>query len=528
MFFGVETLCCALHQCSGRIIAFKKVKFSCLRSLDTIFIFKIIFKQGMIVLTKQSMQTTVVSLLFLLGLSGQVTAESPVRQSKALRASSAGSGLETQGTTRTATDTDIRQCLRDIDAKNIETTVRTLVGFGTRNMLSTQTDPKRGIGAARDWIAGEFRKIAAQTEGRMTVELQTYEQPVAARVPKPTMLTNVVATLHGAQPESEQRYIVVSGHYDSICTDPINAIDDAPGANDDASGVAAVLEMARVMSRYRFNATLVFMAVAGEEQGLLGSTYHAEQAKKSTRHLEAMFTNDIIGGTLGGNGVHDDRSVRVFSEGIPSNETEADAKLRRSIGGENDAPSRQLARYIKENAEKFVPGFKVNLIYRRDRYLRGGDHIPFLEQGYPAVRFTEPNENYQHQHQNVRVENGIQYGDLPQFVDFAYVAQVARVNCVALSTLALAPDAPQKVALLTRQLTSDTTLQWAANVEPNLAGYEIVWRDTTAPLWVHRKLVGNVTTYTFKGVSKDNILFGVCAVDKEGHRSPVTFPRPVR
>ncbi len=443
----------------------------------------------------------------------------------AMRAQSGGAAKATQVT---ATPSDIARMTREIDAQNIERTIRALVGFGTRNTLSTQTDPKRGIGAARDWIAGEFRKIAATSDGRMTVELQAYEQPVAVRVPQPTMLTNVVATLRGTQPESTDRYLVVSGHYDSMCTSPTNAIDDAPGANDDASGVAAVLEMARVMARHRFNATIVFMAVAGEEQGLLGSTYFAEQAKLKNLHLEAMLTNDIIGSSTGQDGSRDNRSVRVFSEGVPSNESVAEATLRRSIGGENDAPSRQLARSIKEIGEKYVRGFKVNLIYRRDRYLRGGDHIPFLERGYPAVRFTEPSENYHHQHQNVRVENGIQYGDLPQFVDFAYIAQVARVNAATLATLALAPDAPRNVALQTRQLTNDTTLQWQANTEPNVAGYEVVWRDTSAPLWTHSVRVGNVTTYTFPGLSKDNVLFGVRALDKEGNRSIVAFPRPAR
>ncbi len=443
---------------------------------------------------------------------------------------------------KVATDADIRRMVREIDAGHIETTIRTLVGFGTRNTLSAQDDPKRGIGAARDWIAGEFRKIAAapESEGRLTVALQSFTQPVAPRVPKPTVLTNVVATLRGVQPEAQERYIVVSGHYDSMCTDPTNAVDDAPGANDDASGVAAVLEMARVMSRYRFNATLIFMAVPGEEQGLLGATHYAEVAHQTGQHIEAMFTNDIIGNSTGQQGLHDAKSVRVFSEGVPSDESEADAKLRRSIGGENDGPSRQLARLIKETGERFVPDFHVNLIYRRDRYLRGGDHIPFLENGYPAVRFTEPNENYHHQHQNVRVENGIQYGDLPEFVDFPYVAQVARVNAATLATLALAPDVPQRATLLTRQLTNDTTVQWAIPsnpADPNIAGYELVWRDTTAPLWTHVRRIGKmdkgdkaskVATYTFPGLSKDNVLFGIRAVDATGHHSPVAFPRPVR
>jgi Zn-dependent M28 family amino/carboxypeptidase len=247
----------------------------------------------------------------------------------------------------------------------------------------------------------------------MTVEKQTFEQPKAARVPEPTMLTNIVATLKGAQPESANRVYVVSGHYDSMCSSPTDAKCDAPGANDDASGTAAVLEMARVMAKYRFDATIVFMTVPGEEQGLLGATYFAEQAKKTNMDIEAMFTNDIIGNTLGGNGVRDRRTVRLFSEGVPTNETQQEAATRRSVGGENDSQSRQLARFIKEVGERYVPAMKVWMIYRRDRYGRGGDHQPFLERGYAAVRFTETNEEYRHQHQNVRVENGIQYGDLP-------------------------------------------------------------------------------------------------------------------
>ena len=241
-----------------------------------------------------------------------------------------------------------------------------------------------------------------------------------------------------------------------------------------------------------------------------------------------MFTNDIIGSSLGGNGVHDNRTVRVFSEGIPSNETEAEARTRRSVGGEEDSPSRQIARFIKESAKRYVPAMNVLLIARRDRYGRGGDHIPFNERGFAAVRFTEPNEDYHHQHQNVRMENGVQYGDLPQFVDFAYVANVARVNAVALASLALAPDVPSAAGLVTSRLTTDTDLDWRAPTDPDVAGYEIVWRDTTAPDWQHATPVGHVTRCTVKGLSKDNYLFGIRAVDKAGRRSPAAYPRPVR
>src|SRR5690349_23833363 len=420
----------------------------------------------------------------------------------------------------------ISNIVREIDARNIEATIRKLVSFGTRNTLSEQNDPKRGIGAARDWLFSEFQKVAESSQGRMTVEKQSFEQQKAARVPQPTMLTNIVATLKGSQPQAADRVYVVSGHYDSMCTSPTDAKCDAPGANDDASGTAAVLEMARVMAKFEFDATIVFMAVAGEEQGLLGSTHFAEQAKQKNWNVDAMFTNDIVGNTLGGNGVRDRGHVRVFSEGVPSNETPAEATTRRSVGGENDSASRQLARFIKETGDAFVPQFKVTMIYRRDRYGRGGDHIPFLERGYPAVRFTEVNEEFRHQHQNVRVENGVQYGDLPQFVDFAYVANVARVNAAALASLAWAPSRPKGVVILTARLSNDTDLKWDANKEPELAGYEILWRDTTSPVWTNSKAVGNVTSFTMKGMSKDNYFFGVRAIDKDGNRSPVSYPRP--
>src|SRR6266481_3877266 len=441
-------------------------------------------------------------------------------QSKSARARSLP---RTAATTR---NPQISRLVSEIDPRNIEITIRKLVSFGTRNTLSEQNNPTRGIGAARDWLYGEFMKAAQRSGGRMTVEKQTFEQPKAARVPEPTMLTNIVATLKGTQPESANRVYIVSGHYDSMCTSPIDAKCDAPGANDDASGTAAVLEMARVMAQYRFDATIVFMTVPGEEQGLLGATHFAEEAKKSKMDIEAMFTNDIIGSSLGGNGVHDPHTVRVFSEGVPSNETTQEATSRRSVGGENDSAARQLARFIKETSERYVPSMKVWMIYRRDRYGRGGDHQPFLERGYAAVRFTEPNEDYHHQHQNVRVADGIQYGDLPQFDDFNYIANVARVNAAALAALASAPARPKTVTFPT-SLSNDTPIRWDGNKEPDIGGYEIVWRDTTEAVWTHSRAVGNVDAYTMKGMSKDNYFFGVRAVDKEGNRSPASYPRPL-
>jgi hypothetical protein len=440
------------------------------------------------------------------------------------------SSAQTRSSSRRLSRTDnaiIRTITREIDARNIERSIRRLVSFGTRNTLSEQNNPTRGIGAARDWLYAEFLKAAESSNGRMTVEKQSYEQAKAQRVPQPTIITNVVATLKGTQPESADRIYVVSGHYDSMCSSPTDAKCDAPGANDDASGTAAVLEMARAMAKHQFDATIVFMAVAGEEQSLLGSTYFAEQAKQKNWNIDAMLTNDIIGNTLGGNGIRNRTTVRVFSEGVPSNETAAEATTRRSVGGENDSASRQLARFIKETAERYVPGTTVMLVWRRDRYGRGGDHIPFLERGYPAVRFTEVNEDFRHQHQNLRVENGIQYGDLPEFVDFQYVANVARVNAASLAVLALAPSRPKNVNILTARLGTDTELKWDANKEPDLAGYEIVWRDTISPVWTNSKAIGNVTTHVMKGMSKDNFFFGMRAVDKAGNRSTVTYPRPL-
>ncbi len=447
-----------------------------------------------------------------------------------------GTSRRAQRTAETASapaarrDAQVAAMLSEIDARNIERMIRKLVSFGTRNTLSTQDDPARGIGAARDWIYQEFQRAARDSGGRLEVRLQSFEQQPGQfpRIQRPTKVTNVVATLRGAQPESAGRVYVVSGHYDSMCSSPTDAVCDAPGANDDASGTAAVIEMARVMSKRRFDATIVFMTVAGEEQGLVGATHFAEQAKQTNMNVEAMFTNDIVGNSLGGNGVRDRRTVRVFSEGVPSNETAEEAATRRSVGGENDSAARQLARFVKETGARYLPGFRVQMIYRRDRYLRGGDHIPFLERGFAAVRFTEPNEDYTHQHQNVRTENGVRYGDLPEFVDYAYVAQVARVNAAALAELALAPARPRDVRILTQRLTNDTDLKWEANAEPDLAGYEVVWRETTSDVWTHSRFVGRATAYTAPGMSKDNYFFGVRAVDRAGHRSPASFPKPLR
>ena len=425
---------------------------------------------------------------------------------------------------------DIAEVVKEISAKNIEAIDRKLVSFGTRHTLSDATSETRGIGAARRWIQGEFERYSKESGGRLQVTMDEFTQQPVPRVPQPAQLVNVVATLPGSQPESRDRIYVVSGHYDSRVTDIMNATADAPGANDDGSGVSAVMEMARVMSKHNWDATIVFMAVPGEEQGLLGATHWAQMAKEKNWNVAGMLDNDIIGSSRGDDGTIDNKHVRLFAEGVPALKEPMSEELRTRVqtGGENDSTARELARFIKTETEKYVPGFGVNIVYRRDRYLRGGDHSPFLDAGYPAVRFTEPNEDFRHQHQDLREEDGVKIGDLPEFCDWDYIAQVARVNAAALGALADAPAPPQEVKVQTKELTNSTTLQWQANKEPDLAGYEIVWRDTTAPLWEHSQKVGNVTQFTFPKLSKDNVLFGVCALDKDGNVSPAVYPAPLR
>ncbi len=426
-------------------------------------------------------------------------------------------------------DPMIRKMADEISAKRIEANIRKLVSFGTRNTLSDAKSDTRGIGAARRWIKSELDRCAKQNGGRLQVAFDEHMAPVSRRIPQPTAIVNVVATLPGTQAASKDRIYVVSGHYDSMPSSPTDPEMDAPGANDDASGTAAVMEMACVMSKYEFEATLVFMTVAGEEQGLIGARFWAERAKAQGLNIAGMITNDIVGNTKGFDGTVVKDRVRLFAEGVPAVTPLPEAVLAAlRTGGENDLPTRQLARYIKASAEQHVPHMKVDLIYRRDRYLRGGDHIPFLESGYPAVRFTEPNENWRHQHQNVRVEEGVQLGDLPDFVDFEYTANVARVNTAALASLALAPGVPQDAEMENLRLENNTTLRWKANAEPDVAGYRIVWRDTTSPFWQWSQDVGNVTRETVIGVSKDNFQFGVQAYDKSGRHSVVAYPRPYR
>ncbi|HZB29530.1 MAG TPA: M28 family metallopeptidase [Streptosporangiaceae bacterium] len=422
-------------------------------------------------------------------------------------------------------DRELQDLLRRVDRDRIEATVMRLVQFGTRHTLSSQSDPVRGIGAAANWVHEQMQQIAATSGGRMTVQKQTFLQPVTPRIPTPTNITNVIATLRGdASPE---RMYVITGHLDSRVTDVMNATLDAPGADDDASGVAVVLELARLFATRRTKGTLVFASVSGEEQGLLGSAHMAAQMKAAGADVQGMFSNDIVGASSAWDGTRPDpHTVRLFVEGVPTTETPAEASLRQSVGGENDGPSRQLARFVKNVAENDLTDMNVRVIWRRDRYLRGSDHISFLRQGYPGARFTEPRENFNHEHQDVRVENGVQFGDLPEFVDFDYITRVAKVNGAALWSLAQGPGTPKNAQIHAAVLTNDTTLTWNRGTEPDLAGYEVVWRETTESDWTHRIDVGDVTSVTID-LSKDNVQFGIRAVDRAGRHSPVAFPLTV-
>jgi hypothetical protein len=319
---------------------------------------------------------------------------------------------------------------------------------------------------------------------------------------------------------------VITGHYDSRVTDVMNSTSDAPGADDDASGVAVVLELVRVLATRHTEATIVLAAVAGEEQGLYGSDHMAQVLKDAGADVQAMFSNDIVGTGSGFDGHRPEPHViRLFVEGVPTTETPAQAAIRQSVGGENDGPSRQLGRFVSGVAGNSSTGMDIRVVWRRDRYLRGSDHISFLLRGYPAARFTEPRENFNHEHNDVRTVNGVQFGDLPQFCDFAYIARVARVNLATLWSLAQAPSTPKNVLIDTAALTNLSTLKWTMGTEPDLAGYEIVWRDSTAADWTHVIPVGKVATATVD-ISKDNVQFGVRAVDTAGHRSPAAAPAP--
>jgi hypothetical protein len=424
-------------------------------------------------------------------------------------------------------DPQIAAALTQISAQRIQANIEKLVSFQTRLTLSAQ-DPNsikagHGIGAAREWIKAEFESYSRACGGCLEVKTDSFTENPADRIPKPTVITNVYAVLKGTDPDNAKRIVLVTGHYDSRNSDTLDLSGNAPGANDDGSGTAVSLECARVLSQMKFPATIIFLTVAGEEQGLNGSQHFAKMAKDQGWDIEAALNNDIVGGDRSPQ--QDPGIVRVFSEGVPLAATEAELRRVRNLGGESDSASRQLARYIAEVGRTYQTAAKPLLVFRLDRYLRGGDHISFNQQGYAAVRFTEYREDYNHQHQNLRTENGIEYGDVPKFVNFEYVANVARVNAATLASLASAPALPAKVHLQTKGLENDSTLTWEAS--PGAASYDVLWRGTASPEWEHAQTVGNVTRATLP-LSKDNVILAVRAVDAAGHRSLPVVPQPER
>jgi hypothetical protein len=426
-------------------------------------------------------------------------------------------------------DSRIAAALRQVSAERIRANIEKLASFGTRSTLSAQDAAAiaagRGIGAAREWIKSEFERYAKECGGCLEVKTDSFTEPAAERIPQPTEITNVYAVLKGTDAENAKRIVLVTGHYDSRNSGNSDGAGDAPGANDDASGTAVSLECARVLSKLKFPATIIFLTVAGEEQGLNGSAHFAKAAKVQGWNIEAVLNNDIVGGDKSAE--QDHSVVRVFSEGLPAAATEQDIRRIRGLGGENDSGSRQLARYLADVGRTYDAGVKPELVFRLDRYLRGGDHYSFNQQGFTAVRFTEFREDFHHQHQNVRTENGIEYGDLPKFDDFDYVARVARLNAATLASLASAPGPPANVRLLTKDLGNDSTLTWEESPGRLAAGYEILWRATSSPDWEHVEKVGSVLRTTLK-LSKDNVIFAVRAADAEGHRGLPIVPLPER
>ena len=425
-------------------------------------------------------------------------------------------------------DLRVQNIVGSVSPDRIRADIEKLVSFGTRHTLSDTSDPRRGIGAARKWIFSEFERSAAASHGRMTVAFDEFSEPPSARVPRPTNIVNVVATLRPfpTTGTSDGRTIVVSGHYDSRATDVMDATSDAPGADDDGSGTALVLELARVFSTADVRATVVFICYAGEEQGLYGSTHRAAMAAQVGARIEAVLNNDIVGGDHGGDGQVDSETVRVFSAAMNPADTGAALNRVNSLGLENDGPSRSLARYCKEIGERYVPGFSVRLVYRGDRFLRGGDQLPFHQKGFAAVRFSESKEDFNHQHQNVRDEGGVRHGDLPGFVNERYCANIARINAAVAASLAFSPPPPAHAVMILKGLAYGTDLRWSKNAGKDVAGYLIRWRDTSSPVWQHSAFTPDTTISLAAG--KDDYLFGVQSVSTAGDPSLYSIPLPAR
>ncbi len=428
-----------------------------------------------------------------------------------------------QAQTTISRDLSIEQMVKEISPDSLRSYIQTMVNFGTRNTLSTQTEKKRGIGASRLYVLQKFNEFAAQSNGRLTALIDTTTlQADKRRVDTTLLLGNVLATLKGTDP-TDNRIFVISGHLDNMRTNVMDRTGDAPGANDDASGVAAVMECARIMSKRNFGATIIFMAVSGEEQGLLGSTYMATKARKENLNIEAVLNNDIMGSNNSNetNNINNTQ-VRVFSEGLPAYELDKNAKNIRQLGLENDGKSRQLARYVKETGERYVDNLEIKLIYRNDRFLRGGDHTPFVENGFTAVRITEMNENYTRQHQNVRMENGIQYGDLIEFIDFEYLRKNTGMNLSTLANLAKAPSMPEEVKIDVKKLGNSSYLYWKKPTIGAVKGYYLLMRETTSAFW-QKKIFTTATEITVP-YSKDNYFFAVQSINETGNESLPVVP----
>ena len=408
----------------------------------------------------------------------------------------------------------------DVNAGELHATITRLVGFGTRHTLSDTRSKTRGIGAARSWVKSRFEEFGKRCHG--CLQIQMPEQIVTGeRIPQPASIVDVLAIQPGTS--DPDRVIVISGHIDSRVVDVMDAKSDAPGADDDGSGTATVIEAARVLSQHKFRATLVYAVLSGEEQGLYGGKLLAQYARDHHWNVEAALNNDIVGNTTGTNGVKDETHVRVFSEGTRSTETPEQATRRRYNGGEVDSPSRNLARFVSILADTYLSPFGARMVYRTDRYSRGGDQVPMLAAGYPAVRFTEAIENYHREHQDVRSADGVRYGDVLDAVDFAYLAQVARLNAITMAALASAPPPPAEVKT-EGAVSMDTTVSWTA--VPGAAGYRVWWRDTTAPQWTDNRFVSDADSVVLKDVNIDDWFFGVSAVSADGFESPVEFPGP--
>lgn len=483
--------------------------------------------------TAKTTYTILIALLMLLALEA-VAHNAPILKGRKTRGTLAGHSKP--ATARMTKDDAIVHIIHDVSPEQIKQNDEKLVSFGTRNTLSVNNPgaatSDKGIVAARNWIKSEFERYSAACGGCLEVKTDTFiQQPRGPRdrVNKPTELQNVYAILRGTDPAQAKRIYLVTGHYDSRRKDVMNTTDPAPGANDDGSGTTVSLECARVLSKHKFPATIIFLTVAGEEQGLYGSGHFAKMAKEQGWDIEGALNNDIVGGNrTPGDTMQNHNWVRVFSESIPATATQSDLARIRAVGGENDSPSRELARYILQVAETYASfgQFTPKLIFRRDRYLRGGDHISFNQQGYPAARFTEYREDFHHQHEDPRTENGVEYGDLPKFVDFNYVANVARLNAAVLATLASSPAPPVNARLLTQGLENDSKIEWEA--APGAVAYEVLWRKTTDADFSPENATRTAETKADMPESKDNVIFGVRSVDAKGHKSVIVIPEPER